>query len=53
MKKYKRSIEELLEELDNRYGNPNGPVESKMIVEAIHRFRELNDELIQLKVGKS
>lgn len=37
----KKTTEELIIELDNRYGNPYGPAETKLIVEAIEHLREL------------
>lgn len=40
MKKTKRTTEELIVELENRYGNPLGPVEYKVVVEAIEHLKE-------------
>lgn len=40
MKKTKRTTEELIIELENRYGNPLGPVEYKVVVEAIEHLKE-------------
>lgn len=46
------TTEALFLELDNRYGNPNGPVEYKIIVDAIDRFKEIYEELQTLKTEK-
>lgn len=49
----KKTTEELIYELEDRFGNPNGPVEFKIVVEAINLIKELNDELQTLKLKKT
>lgn len=49
MKKTKMSTEDLIIELENRYGNPLGPVEYKVVVEAIQHLKDYVD----LKTVKS
>lgn len=51
MKKTKRTTEELLIELESRFGNPLGPVEFKVVVEAIEHLKELVD-LKTVKMSK-
>ncbi len=49
MKTSKKSTEELIIELENRYGNPLGPVEYKVVVEAIEHLKDY----VNLKTVKS
>ena len=49
----KKTTEQVLQELDTRYGNPKGPSNYKIIVEAIERFRQTYEELQSLKTEKS
>ena len=44
------TTEELIEALDNRYGNPYASKENALIQEAIKRLQELNDMINNLVV---
>jgi hypothetical protein len=48
----KKTTEELIIELENRYGNANGPANFDIVVEGINRLKEVYAELQKLKAEK-
>jgi hypothetical protein len=48
----KKTTEELIIELDDRYGNPKGPANFDIVLEGITRLKEVYAELQKLKAEK-
>lgn len=45
----KKTTEDLIEELDSRYGNPKGPANFDIVLEGIERLKEVYEENKKLK----
>ena len=45
----KKTTEELINELESRYGNPKGPANFDIVLEGINRLKEVYAELQELK----
>lgn len=45
----KKTTEELIKELESRYGNPKGPANFDIVLEGIERLKEVYEENLKLK----
>jgi hypothetical protein len=48
----RKTTEELIYELENRYGNPKGPRNFDIVLEGLNRLKEVYAELQELKAEK-
>lgn len=48
----KKTTEDLIIELESRYGNPKGPANFDIVLEGIDRLKEVYAELQELKEAK-